>query len=102
MRVNDEGRTVAAIDVLAPGTGEIICGSMAERGTDREHCAPTLPSPASGGGSGRGRSAPLRHGAARPFGVAPAFARGRPRLRHQRLERARRDPLPANHRQRAV
>jgi asparaginyl-tRNA synthetase len=41
MRVNDEGRTVAAIDVLAPGIGEIICGSMAERGTDREHCAAT-------------------------------------------------------------
>jgi asparaginyl-tRNA synthetase len=49
MRVNDEGRTVAAMDVLAPGIGEIIGGSqreerldvldarMAERGIDREH-----------------------------------------------------------------
>jgi asparaginyl-tRNA synthetase len=49
MRVNDDGRTVAAMDVPAPGIGEIIGGSqreerlevlderMAERGIDREH-----------------------------------------------------------------
>jgi asparaginyl-tRNA synthetase len=49
MRVNDGGRTVAAMDVLAPGIGEIIGGSqreerldvldarMAELGIDREH-----------------------------------------------------------------
>jgi asparaginyl-tRNA synthetase len=49
--MNDAGRTVAAMDVLAPGTGEIIGGSqreerlevldrsMAERGIDREHYA---------------------------------------------------------------
>ena len=48
--------------MLAPGIGEIIGGSqreerlevldarMAERGIDREHYAPTLPSPANGGG----------------------------------------------------
>jgi asparaginyl-tRNA synthetase len=66
MRLNDVGRTVTAMDVLAPGIGEIIGGSqceerlevldrsMAERGIDREHYAPTLPSPASGGGLGRG------------------------------------------------
>ena len=51
MRVNDDGRTVAAMDVLAPGIGEIIGGSqreerlevldrsMAERGIDQERCA---------------------------------------------------------------
>ena len=51
MRVNDDGRTVAAMDVLAPGIGEIIGGSqreerfevldrnMAERSIDREHYA---------------------------------------------------------------
>ena len=51
MRVNDDGRTVAAMDVLAPGIGEIIGGSqreerldvldrsMAERDIDREHYA---------------------------------------------------------------
>jgi asparaginyl-tRNA synthetase len=49
MRVNDDGETVAAMDVLAPGIGEIIGGSqreerleildarMAERSIDREH-----------------------------------------------------------------
>src|SRR3989440_7295357 len=48
MRVNDDGRTVAAMDVLAPGIGEIIGGSqreerlevldqrMAEIGIDKE------------------------------------------------------------------
>jgi asparaginyl-tRNA synthetase len=51
MRANDDGRTVAAMDVLAPGIGEIIGGSqreerldvldarMAEAGLDREHYA---------------------------------------------------------------
>jgi asparaginyl-tRNA synthetase len=51
MRVNDDGRTVAAMDVLAPGIGEIIGGSqreerlavldarMAERNIDLEHYA---------------------------------------------------------------
>ena len=49
MRANDDGRTVAAMDVLAPGIGEIIGGSqreerldvldarMAESGLDQEH-----------------------------------------------------------------
>ena len=49
MRVNDDGRTVAAMDVLAPGIGEIIGGSqreerldvldarLAETRLDREH-----------------------------------------------------------------
>jgi asparaginyl-tRNA synthetase len=51
MRVNDDGKTVAAMDVLAPGIGEIIGGSqreerldvldarMTERGIDKEHYA---------------------------------------------------------------
>ena len=51
MRVNDDGKTVAAMDVLAPGMGEIIGGSqreerlavldarMAELHIDREHYA---------------------------------------------------------------
>ncbi len=49
MRLNDDGKTVAAMDVLAPGIGEIIGGSqreerldvldarMAQFGLDREH-----------------------------------------------------------------
>jgi asparaginyl-tRNA synthetase len=51
MRVNDDGKTVAAMDVLAPGIGEIVGGSqreerldmldarMAESGIDKEHYA---------------------------------------------------------------
>jgi asparaginyl-tRNA synthetase len=51
MRVNGDGRTVAAMDVLAPGIGEIIGGSqreerlevldrnMAERSIDKDHYA---------------------------------------------------------------
>ncbi len=34
MRLNDDGKTVAAMDVLAPGIGEII-GGIAARGTPR-------------------------------------------------------------------
>ena len=57
MRVNDDGRTVAAMDVLAPGIGEIIGGSqreerlevldrsMAERGIDRSITLPPFPPP---------------------------------------------------------
>src|SRR5437016_2466438 len=75
-RVNDDGRTVAAMDVLAPGIGEIIGGSqreerlevldarMAERGIDREHYA---------------WYRDLRRYGTVPhagFGLAPAFAGG--------------------------
>jgi asparaginyl-tRNA synthetase len=89
MRLNVDG-TVAAMDVLAPGIGDIIGGSqreerlevldrnMTERGIDKEHCAPTLPSPASGGGLGRGdlrRYGTVPHAG---FGLAPVFARGTP------------------------
>ena len=35
MRANDDGRTVAAMDVLAPGVGEIIGGSQREERLDR-------------------------------------------------------------------
>jgi aspartyl/asparaginyl-tRNA synthetase len=105
MRINDDGRTAVAMEVLAPGIGEIIGGSqreeglevldrsMAERGIDQEHHAPTLPSPASGGGLGRGRSAPLWHGAARQ--LRPRL-RAHPRLRHRPRQRARRNPVPKN------
>jgi hypothetical protein len=34
MRLNDDGRTVAAMDVLAPGIGEIIGGSQREERLD--------------------------------------------------------------------
>ena len=34
MRLNDDGRTVAAMDLLVPGVGEIICGSQREERLD--------------------------------------------------------------------
>lgn len=34
MRVNDDGRTVAAMDILVPGTGEIVGGSQREERPD--------------------------------------------------------------------
>jgi hypothetical protein len=70
MRLNDDGRTVSAMDALAPGIGEIIGGSqreerlavldrsMVERGIDREHYAPTLPSPGWMGASASGAPSP--------------------------------------------
>jgi len=88
-RVNDDSRTVAAMDVLAPGIGEIIGGSqrgerldvldrsMAERGIDREHYAPTLPSPASGGGLGRGICAATAR-CRTPASASPRLSPGAP------------------------
>jgi len=35
MRMNDDGRTVAAMDILCPGIGEIIGGSQREERLDR-------------------------------------------------------------------
>ena len=35
MRMNDDGKTVAAMDMLVPGIGEIIGGSQREERLDR-------------------------------------------------------------------
>jgi asparaginyl-tRNA synthetase len=35
MRMNDDGKTVAAMDLLAPGVGEIIGGSQREERHDK-------------------------------------------------------------------
>ena len=35
MRMNDDGKTVAAMDILAPGIGEIVGGSQREERLDR-------------------------------------------------------------------
>ena len=61
MRLNDDERTVAAMDVLAPGIGEIIGGSQREERAARPRC-PAWPKR----GSTRAlrlvsRPAPLRH-----------------------------------------
>ena len=39
MRVNDDDRTVAAMDVLVPGVGEIIGGSQREERLERARSA---------------------------------------------------------------
>ena len=35
MRQNDDGKTVAAMDILAPGIGEIVGGSQREERQDK-------------------------------------------------------------------
>ena len=37
MRLNDDGKTVAAVDLLVPGIGEIIGGSQREERYDVLH-----------------------------------------------------------------
>ncbi len=93
MRLNDDERTVAAMDVLAPGIGEIVGGSQREERLDvldarivemgldpaRLRLVP--------------RPAPLRHRA--PRRLRPGL-RPRPRLRHRHGQHPRRHPLPAH------
>ena len=92
MRLNDDGKTVAAMDVLAPGIGEIIGGSQREERLDVLDSAHGAVRPRSGALRLVPRLPPLRHRAAR---------RLRPRLRAPgglRLragQHPRRDPLPA-------
>src|SRR5258705_3142071 len=63
MRMNDDGKTVAAMDVLAPGIGEIIGGSQREERLDHPQRPLTEPWPCSGANRlGRG----LHSGGARP------------------------------------
>ena len=99
MRVNDGGKTVAAMDVLAPGIGEIIGGSQREERLDvldarmngdghRYRALQLVPRPA-----------PLRHRAA--CGLRPRL-RAHDGLCDRPRECARRDPVSANAGQRAV
>ncbi len=99
MRVNDDGRTVAAMDVLAPGIGEIIGGSPArgaprnarrphDRAWHRQGALRLVPRPAA-----------LRHGAARR--LRPRL-RAHDRVQHGPRQRPRRDPLPAHPGERKV
>jgi asparaginyl-tRNA synthetase len=73
MRQNDDGRTVAAMDVLAPGIGEIIGGSQRE---ERWTCSTAHRR--DGAGPGRllvvPRPAPLRHRAARRASASASSA----------------------------
>ena len=92
MRQNDDGKTVAAMDVLAPGIGEIIGGSQREERLDvldariaemGLHADGLLVVP---------RPAPLRHRAARR--LRPRL-RARDHVRDRHGEHPRRDPVPA-------
>ena len=99
MRLNDDGKTVAAMDVLAPGIGEIIGGSqreerldvldqrLAEMGLDPKALL-VVPRPA-----------PLRHRAARR--LRPGL-RAHDHLRDRHGQHPRRDPVPADAEQRGV
>ena len=64
MRMNDDGKTVAAMDVLAPGIGEIIGGSQREERLDvlDRRLAELQPRPASttGGTATCAATAPCR------------------------------------------
>ena len=99
MRVNDDGKTVAAMDVLAPGIGEIIGGSqreerldvldarMAERAIDKEHY---------------GWYRDLRRYGTVPHAGFGLGLRAHARLCHRACQRARRDPVSAHAGERAV
>ena len=93
MRMNDDGKTVAAMDVLAPGIGEIIGGSqreerldhldrrLAELGLDPKALL-VVPRPA-----------PLRHRAARRLRPRP---RAHDHLCDRDGEHSRRDSVSAH------
>ena len=99
MRLNDDGKTVAAMDVLAPGIGEIIGGSQREERLD------VLDARMDGDAARQGalrlvpRPAPLRHGAARR--LRPGL-RAHHHLRHRHQQHPRRHPVPAHAGQREV
>ena len=68
MRVNDDGKTVAAMDVLVPRIGEIIGGSQREERLDvLEARMGEMDIPRTG--YVVSRPAPLRLGPARGFGL---------------------------------
>ena len=99
MRRNDDGKTVAAMDVLAPGIGEIIGGSQREERLDVLDARMDESGARPGGLRLVPRPAPLRHRAAR---------RLRPRLRaHGRVrdgngQHPRRDSVSAHAGERAL
>ena len=93
MRVNDDGKTVAAMDVLAPGIGEIIGGSQREERLDVLDARMTERAHRQGALRLVPRPAPLRHRAARR--LRPRL-RAHARLRHRPRQHARRDPVPAH------
>ena len=93
MRLNDDGKTVAAMDVLAPGIGEIIGGSQREERLDVLDRRHRRDAPGQEGVLVVPRPAPLRHGPAR--GLRPGL-RADDHVRDGHAEHPRRDPVPAH------
>ena len=99
MRLNDDDQTVRAMDVLAPGIGEIIGGSQREERRD-------VLIAADGRGRAEGRRLLLVSGPAKLRDRSPR--RFRPGLRahravhHRRVQHPGRHTLPANTQERRV
>ena len=93
MRVNDDGKTVRAMDVLVPGVGEIIGGSQREERLDVLEAAHEGAGPRPGRLLVVSRPAPLRHGAARRLRPGPGAHDAVPDRHGQH---PRRDSVPAN------
>jgi hypothetical protein len=90
MRRNDDGKTVAAMDLLVPKIGELIGGSQREERLD------VLEAPSPAAASTRRlllvpRHPPLRHGP--PRGLRPRLRAPR-HVRHRHGEHPRRRPVP--------
>jgi hypothetical protein len=92
MRLNDDGRTAAAMDVLAPGIGEIIGGSQREERLEaldaRIDEMGLVPRPA-----------PLRHRSPRRLRAGPGADH---HLRHRDGQHPRRHPLPPHPQERGL
>ena len=99
MRLNDDERTVAAMDVLAPGIGEIVGGSQREERLDVLDARIEE--------MGLERAAYWWYRDLRRYGTVPhaGFGLGFDRalaIRHRHGQHPRRDPLPADAGQRRV
>ena len=99
MRLNDDGKTVRAMDVLVPGVGEIIGGSQREERLDVLEQRMQRAEARSRGLLVVSRSAPLRHGAALRLRPGPGADAAVP---HRHGQHPRRDPLPADAGERGV
>ncbi len=93
MRLNDDEKTVAAMDVLAPGIGEIIGGARARRTTRCARPADRRDEARSEAVLVVSRSPPLRHRSARGLRLG---IRANDPVRHGNGEHPRRDSVPAD------
>ncbi len=99
MRLNDDERTVAAMDVLAPGIGEIVGGSQREERLDV--LDRRIERDGARTGDVRWYRDLRRYGTVPHAGFGLGFDRAA-RLRHRHGQHPRRHPLPAHPGQRGV